>query len=994
MGGEKTQDRKAEYVEAVVRGAGFMSWQAKGMSEEEAAFRKQVEARKDRMLAARVKVKHPAMLTADEIEQARRNIESADWARTWFARQKAISDYVVAQSDGYVMKMISELTPWYSYGMTCPNCVGKKSQEGSGHSVVAWTYRKPDVLRCRYCQQVYPDPKYPETAKLVCPRSNQTLTFYLNEDERAHPEDRSGKYAWQWCRRPMHMSFAGVIRQRKASFMIRAARSLALTYQLTGDSRYAVKAIEILVRLAHCYRNWLYHDYWNTVADCDPMYAAWHDRALPLEWKRHLCTSAFRKDTLAEARMLRGYWGAGRLHPSCDIATTLIGLSFAYDLVHDARGADGESLWTAETRAKVERDLLMEWLMGGEPFLGGAGEAANINNKAGRVYRPMAAVARCLGITEWADTALRGFEALRDGSLTYDGFSGESPAYTFSSASYLGGLIGIAELLHGFRWPEGFAKRSGTVDLYEDPSRFRLLLRALLDHLRPDGRMMPVADTTVGSYPGQMFLEVGLKRCPDFYAGALGAIRPQARPSEYAVLHLDAKQVEREKANRDRLILPEICFPSWMTAILRHGQGREASALALTFSPPGGHRQADNLSLYYFDRGQTVLGDLGYVCDTPMNGWIKSTFSHNLVVVDDRPQLHRKGKARQPRLHMMATSPHVSVVEASSKVYDQCREYRRLVALIKGPNAQTFAVDVFRVKGGKKHAYRLFCELAASDSTDGAIELAGLTMPPEEPLPNVGASTRREDIFGLRDIRKAEAPPASWQAIWREKGRSYRLWMLTQASAVEASNGPGQETRRQMGRRVRYLDAIREGSDLTSTFVAVHEPSGPGGVMPIRQVHKLEVPSSAGPDAVAIRIESDWGTYLVFSDFAGEAEIEGVRLKGAFGVLCSPAQKRRWLFAVGAETLERHGFGFADKPARWSGKVERNTESVITAASPRPDDWPPLPDGCQSYVLAHDGSYDTGFPVREIGRRQITVRRFPLPQVKEFELPAMRHIMQ
>ena len=125
-------DRKAEYVRAVVRGAGYMPWQQRGPSADEKAFRKAIEARKDRMLAERVPVAHPVMLTAHEIAQAKRNMASAKWARAWLARHKATADYVVAQPDGYVERMISEDTPWYVYGMTCPNCVGSKSQEAAG----------------------------------------------------------------------------------------------------------------------------------------------------------------------------------------------------------------------------------------------------------------------------------------------------------------------------------------------------------------------------------------------------------------------------------------------------------------------------------------------------------------------------------------------------------------------------------------------------------------------------------------------------------------------------------------------------------------------------------------------------------------------------------------------------------------------------------------------------------------------------------------------
>ena len=184
----------------------------------------------------------------------------------------------------------------------------------------------------------------------------------------------------------------------------------------------------------------------------------------------------------------------------------------------------------------------------------------------------------------------------------------------------------------------------------------------------------------------------------------------------FSMSNEDAAKLEKT-ADLD---LPEILFPAWMTAILRLGSGPDATVLALPFNPPGGHRQADNLSLYYVDCGQTVLGDLGYVGDSPMNAWVRGTsLSHNLVIVDDQEQGFRaEGKKREPRFRFMATSPRVSVVEASSRVYPQCADYRRLVALIKGPGAQTIALDIFRIRGGDKHAYRLFSELAASDAMD------------------------------------------------------------------------------------------------------------------------------------------------------------------------------------------------------------------------------------------------------------------------------------
>ena len=284
----QVDDRKTEYVHAVTRGAGYMPWQAQGVSKAEREFRAAVENRKDAMFAKSMSVVHPVLLREAALERARKAIEGHDWAGDWFESHKRTADFILEQPDGYIEDMLSPETPSSEYGMTCPNCVGRKSQEGRGSGLMHWDRNDPEQLRCRECGQCYPDPAYPETAELVCPRTGQTFSFYLNEEERAHPDDRSGDLAWHWVGYPMHMSFSGVIRGRKARFMIRACESLAYTYAISEEPAYAAKAVAILEHLGHCYRNWLYHDYWNTVADCDPLYAAAHDSTLPLEWKRHL----------------------------------------------------------------------------------------------------------------------------------------------------------------------------------------------------------------------------------------------------------------------------------------------------------------------------------------------------------------------------------------------------------------------------------------------------------------------------------------------------------------------------------------------------------------------------------------------------------------------------------------------------------------------------------------------------------------------------------
>lgn len=951
--------------------AGVLVLSGIAVADDEAAFRASMEARKDRLLLGS-SVRTRVMTSAEQIARARRNIRNTDWGRKWFEQEKAVADYLISQPDSYIESMVPELTPTSSYGFTCPNCVGVKSQEGVGAFLFDWDYRDPDRIRCKLCGQTYPDPKFPEQGRMDCPRSGQTLTYYLTEAERQHPEDKSGKYAWHWVGMPIRVSFEGVVRHKKAIFAASAALTLARLYDFTGDERYARTGITLLTRLAQCYRNWLYHDYWATFADCDPLYAAWHDRDLPRDWKLNPSESAYKDDPPGRGRMLQSYWGAGRIHPSTDSVSALSGLCTAYDTLRP--------LMTSQQRTLVERDLLLEWVMGAEPYLGGENKAANVTNKAPSIYLGMAAVGKCLNIPDFVDTPLRGYEGIRDQSFIYDGFSKESPDYT---NMYLGTLLALTESLHGYRWPSSFDRRTGTVNLYLTDARLRLMFRSVVDQLRGDGRYLPLSDTQVNARPASQIIEIGMKRYPEYYAGVYLGIRSGAVPGGYALFNLEPRSFQQTAP----LNMPEILYPAWMTAILRNGLGPESSCAALTFSPWGGHRHTDNLSLFYSDRGDAVLDELGYVGDMPTRSWAGNTLSHNLVIVDDARQLNND---RRPRFELMATTPGVSVVEASSKAYDQCSDYRRLVALIKGPGSQTFAVDIFRVAGGKKHAFQIISELAASDAPNSGIVFRGLSMPPEPPLPNVGSSIERDDVFGLRDVRADSAPPASWEATWEQDNRSYRLHLLSQVDRVEASNGPGQTARTNAGRRARYLNAIREGESVRSTFVAVHEPSGIDG-MPVRSAVRLAVPESAGPNAVALKIESDWGVYRIFSEFDRETEVDGVRFQGKFGMVCEPPDQAPWIAAVGAATLQSGEVGFSGATPRWTGMVTDPTENEFTASTSRPADWPQVPEGCRSFASVDTGAFVTGFAVSAAEAGRIDVQRFPLPaSAVSFDWSALR----
>lgn len=993
------QSRVTEFARRVSLSEGFMPWQPhEHTSQAEQDFREAVEQRKERMLQARRRVRHPSLLSDRDLDQARRNIDHAPWARAWFDGLKDTADFIVRQGDGYVDAMIEPLTPWCGYSFFCPNCFGIKSFEGTEYTIIDWHHDRPNVITCKACGHVYPSAQYPEDITLVCPRRGQELTFHRNAAERAQPADRTGKLAWHWAARPVHPSFTGIVRERKAMFMVGAARTLALVHRFTGDARCARRAAEILLRLAWCVRHaWMYHDYWDSAADCDPMYAAWHDKKLPLEWKRNLATDAYEKDEPDRAAMLQGYWGAGRLHPSTGMVGVLPGLCEAYDLLLAARDDNGRAILSPKQRTTIEKDLLLEWLIESEPFVGGEGRTDNVSNKAPRVYHAMAAIARCLGLTDYALTALAGYRAVRDRSFAHDGFSHETPSYT---EMYLGELLQIPERLQGFRFPADSGQDARPIDLYRTDTKLQLMLRACMDQLRPDGRRLPFGDShdeKVERPNGSNIWEIGVKRMPAVFAERVPVIYQHRgmKPTEYAVLRLNAQLFDAPNAGvaPPSLALPELYFPGWMIALLRAGDGLDGSIAALSFNPAGGHRHYDNLGIYYADRGRTVLGDHGYLAEAPAQRWIKHTFSHNLVIVDNEVQAFRSELERVPEFHFMATSPLASVVEASSHVYPQCTGFRRTICMIKGPNGRSLLVDLFRVAGGKRHAYRLFSELASSDA--GSREFTGINMPAEPPLPDIGASEREEDIFGLRDAVEVASPADAWQATWREQDAAYRLWMLSPADRVVAANGPGQERwgdPDHVGRRVRYLDVVRESLDapLSSTFVAVHEPAAIGGDLPVQHVERLEVPSHAGPDAVAILIASAWGEFIVFSDFVEPAEVAGVRFQGRFGVIRSVADSPASYLTVGATTLRTSTTGFSKSPALWKGNVVSCEGDQLTTDTPRPPRWPRSAANSSAYVAVRDARFITGYPLRSTTRHTLRTARFTPVAPTSFELLAVR----
>ena len=202
------------------------------------------------MCAARPAVADPCTLYKPEhIAIARENIEKHEWAADILAGYRSSVAHVMGVDEQFIHDMVPALTPGVSYGHVCPNCLDDKCSPGET-GVFKWTVSDPEHIKCKYCGTVYPNDEYPETGTITAPAAGQTFTYYQTPEERAHPDDDSGKYAYRWASWPIHVSWSGLIRYQKAAWVYGQVTRLAKVYALTGEVEYAEHCAWVLDRIA------------------------------------------------------------------------------------------------------------------------------------------------------------------------------------------------------------------------------------------------------------------------------------------------------------------------------------------------------------------------------------------------------------------------------------------------------------------------------------------------------------------------------------------------------------------------------------------------------------------------------------------------------------------------------------------------------------------------------------------------------------------------
>jgi hypothetical protein len=762
------------------------------------------------------RTRHPCVyITPADVQRAHENTQRWPWAKRCVETILKNADEWVQRSDDWLVQQMPAGGACFAYGITgCPICSSSWGTWGGARC----SWDRPGQVTC-VKGHVLPDAEHPDSG-----------TGFVGKDKRIYYF--VGSYnAW-------------VVE----TLEVRACTNLALAYTLTGQERYAHKAAVILDALARIYP---------------------------------ACTS--------------GSWDypskppSGRLsRPWYQVARVLVRYVDHYDQIFHSPSLDEPSLVSGLTRRQnIERNLLKN----GAEYCFKHTLKGGLNNGAADYMRGVLAVGCALGIPQyvaWANEGPYGIRSCLANNMDRDGRYYETSMLYSLHARDL--YLTFAEPLLNWTTP---------VNLYAD-SRFKASLTL------PDGavsclnRVPAYGDCAPDTLrrPGRSFVDY--RFAEHLYAraatpedkAAMGSLlvylaggdvetaRARSGDTNWLLFHAGEPPAAGTKlpASLERRVHGTDFFGREGIAMLRTGDDSDAQALLFRYGQSLNHGHLDDLNINYYALGRELTYDLGYAFGSTHTqvGWAHTTASHNLVVVNEKPQAGSPRAASGGSLLLLANTPLAQAVEAESANsygHEGVTEYRRLVAIV-GQGPTRYLLDVFRVRGGHQHDY-----LFHAPSTDAAI--SGVTLGPVEP----GSLAGRNIEWGKLQLNDGDMqghpgqpywnpPPgngygflvepqrattdSTWTATWTLDPRSaVRLHVLgSQGTEVITAVAPGIYPQLS---KARYAIARRRGNDLSSTFVALVEPirlpgKGKKNATPAAATFVESIEPAAGGSGVEVRL--------------------------------------------------------------------------------------------------------------------------------------------
>lgn len=517
-----------------------------------------------------------------------------------------------------------------------------------------------------------------------------------------------------------------------------------------------------------------------------------------------------------------------------------------------------------------------------------------------------------------------------------DGFGSEaSPGY---NSGWLYYFLNVADVLDGYQI-EGLE----AADLYQNP-KFRKMFSSLLQLIFSDIYTPTIGDTCAAGKPilyatFHSMVKAFLKYQEPIFAQAAylinGRTLKHANLESYGEppeqIRVKIEQVIREQGELD---LGGTNLTGYGFAALREGKsgdflasGRQETkqrALWIYYGKTNqyashGHNDALGIGLYAY--GLDLMPDLGYpryadITDRHRWSLVANTISHNTVMIDNRQQArHLVG---QPLHFDNGNLVKLFSIEDKAAYQGIANAYRRTTALIQIDEEASYAVDIFRVAGGKEHRYSFH-----GAETDGVVT-SGLKLVKQADQYGCYAGTYAgvdlpypfnadiDDPTGARyffNVEKQTGQVSDFTAdyrildTWNVYGKGahaptkvhLKLTMLGEFDQVALLDARPPENKVGNPETLRYVFAERKGEDLESCFTAVIEPycrqSKIQSIEALRVTWRGEAVSDMEARAVKVTLEGGRKDYIfnavdVTKEYAVEDGDMRLPFQGFFGVYC------------------------------------------------------------------------------------------------------------
>jgi hypothetical protein len=443
----------------------------------------------------------------------------------------------------------------------------------------------------------------------------------------------------------------------------------ARLYEATGDERYAKRACLILERFGEVFDKWPLH-YQKNQRDKRNRGSFVLDKPVPKKISHY------------------GFWGYwGNVHDlvhSTDLidAYTLIKESESFK---DLPNKEKENIVDGLLHNIIKKHLYFAF----QPL-----HNQSMNRIKGMIY-----FGKKLNSPEYIHIAVRWINEMIHMGYRRDGFWSEgTESYGIGVTK---GLFAAADMLKGWSDPKGYVDAvDGTRFENFDPEKefgynFRMIKSAFNKLLLPDGRSIPMEDTTWNAKP--RVVGKPSQKSEPFLLGASGI------------------------------------------GMLGYGKGKDQTRLYFHWDDSAGHDHYDMLGIALWAQNQEICSETGY---RGLHKWNTSTAAHNTVVIDEKnqPGARNKDFIRKKREDKVYAYPHykfgelwwgnrsryddlgrlmlwdVSEKDIQAVEVDGIRafskssgveKYKRTLLLVKTGEKSFYIVDIFRVNGGKKHDWML-----------------------------------------------------------------------------------------------------------------------------------------------------------------------------------------------------------------------------------------------------------------------------------------------